>query len=306
MIQEEDQTWHVNAPREELPEHEPPLPPALARWTGFLLAKLRQRSLELSLARLAGHAIRPRDWGILAVLGDTGARTQQELGDFLFVNRTVMVGVVDELEAAGLVERRRNPADRRAYAIELTATGRVAVTEGAPALEAADEELLRALSKPERARLAELLRKVLVAEGGAVPDVLAGRIGYLLALAEKRGLGTVQAALAEVGLRVPGNGVLTVLDDEGPRSQRELGDALRLNRSVMVQIVDELEAAAYLVRVRNPADRRAYALELTDAGRSKVTEAQDAIGGVHEALFGVLAPAEREELHTLALRAVEA
>ena len=305
MIQEENQIWRVNAPREEPPEHEPPLPPALSRWTGFLLGKLRQRALEVTMARLSDLAIQPRHWGALAILDAAGPHAQQDLADLLLVNRTVMVGVVDELEAAGLVERRRNPADRRAYALELTAAGREAVASGAPQILAAEDELLGSLSQGERARLAELLAKVVVPPGASPPAVLAGRVGYLLALAEKRGLETVQSALGEVGLRVPGNGVLAVLADEGPRSQRALGDALRLNRSVMVQIVDELEAAGYVVRARNPVDRRAYALELTGAGQSKVTEAQEVLGRVHDALFGVLSAAEREELHRLALRAVQ-
>ena len=143
----------VNAPREAPPAQEPPLPPALSRWPGFLLGKLRQRALELVVSHTAPLGIHPRHWGVLAVLDALGPHTQQELADLVLVNRTVMVGIVDELEAAGLVERRRNPADRRAYALQLTDRGREVVVQARPVIEAAEERLLARLSEREQRRL---------------------------------------------------------------------------------------------------------------------------------------------------------
>jgi DNA-binding MarR family transcriptional regulator len=295
----------VNAPREAPPAQEPPLPPALSRWTGFLLGKMRQHALELVVAHTAELGIHPRHYGVMAVLDALGPHTQQELADLILVNRTVMVGIVDELEAAGMVERRRNPADRRAYALELTEKGRETIGSAKPVIERAEAELLGRLSAAERRRLVELLSRVVLPPGASAPAVLADRVGYLLALAERQGLATVQPALAEIGLRIPGNGVLAVLADEGPQSQRALAHSLRLNRSVMVQVVDTLEAAGLVERRRNPADRRAYALELTDEGRRRLAQAEDVIGGVHDRLLCDLTEDERAELHGLLMRAVE-
>jgi DNA-binding MarR family transcriptional regulator len=295
----------VNTPREAPPAQEPPLPPALSRWPGFLLGKLRQRALELVVSHTAPLGIHPRHWGVLAVLDALGPHTQQELADLILVNRTVMVGIVDELEAAGLVERRRKPADRRAYALELTDRGREVVVKARPVIEAAEARLLARLSEREQRRLIELIRKAVVPEGADAPAVLGDHVGYLLALAEKQGLGTVQPALAKIGLRIPGNGVLAVLADEGPQSQRALASSLRLNRSVMVQVVDDLEAAGLVERRRNPTDRRAYALELTGEGRRRLADAEGVIGSVHDQLLGDLSEKERTELHALLLRAVE-
>lgn len=53
-----------------------------------------------------------------------GPLSQQALGQRMGVDRSTIVTLVDDLEAAGLVERRRNPADRRAYALQATAAGR--------------------------------------------------------------------------------------------------------------------------------------------------------------------------------------
>ena len=58
-----------------------------------------------------------------------------------------MVAVVDELEAAGFVERQRNPDDRRAYALEATAAGRAWLAEKRGALMAAQDELLSVLAR---------------------------------------------------------------------------------------------------------------------------------------------------------------
>jgi DNA-binding MarR family transcriptional regulator len=179
------------------------------------------------------------------------------------------------------------------------------VVKARPVIEAAEARLLARLSEREQRRLTELIRKAVVPEGADAPAVLADHIGYLLALAERQGLGTVQPALAEIGLRIPGNGVLAVLADEGPQSQRALASSLRLNRSVMVQVVDGLEASGLVERRRNPTDRRAYALELTGEGRRRLADAERVIGSVHDQLLGDLSEKERAELHALLLRAVE-
>jgi DNA-binding MarR family transcriptional regulator len=296
-------TADPTAPREQPPEREPPLPPALAQYTGFLVGKLRQRSLEIFIGRTAALGIHPRDFGVLSVLAAAGPRAQQDLADMLLVNRTMMVGLVDELEAAGLVERRRNPTDRRAYALELTDAGREALALAVPEIDAGEDELLAALNARERGRLLALLGKVVLPDGAAPP--LADRIGYLLALSEKAGLTTVTAALAKIDLRVAGMGVLAVLDDEGPRPQGTLANSLRINRSVMVQVVDELEATGLVVRRRNPADRRAYALELTPEGRKRMAQARELLTGVHDQVFGALSADERAELHSLLLRVLD-
>jgi DNA-binding MarR family transcriptional regulator len=290
-------------PREHPPEHEPPLPPALAQYTGFLVGKLRQRSLELFVGRTAALGIHPRDFGVLTVLASVGPLAQQDLADMLLVNRTMMVALVDDLEAAGLVERRRNPTDRRAYALELTDAGRDVLARAKPVIEGAEDELLASLNARERGRLLALLAKVVLPEG--TTPALADRIGYLLALSEKQGLTTVTAAMAEIDLRVAGMGVLAVLEDEGPQSQGTLANSLRINRSVMVQVVDELESTGLVERRRNPADRRAYALELTDAGRERMAQARELLSGVHDKVFGALSDAERSELHAMLLRVLE-
>ena len=111
-----------------------------------------------------------------------GPLSQQELALRLNVNRTVMVKVMDGLEARGHVERVRNPQDRRAYALHVTAAGLDWLAAAQPRVLRAEAELTAALSPVEHARLNELLRGLIAPP----PPALADRTGFLLARAHHR------------------------------------------------------------------------------------------------------------------------
>jgi DNA-binding MarR family transcriptional regulator len=71
-----------------------------------------------------------------------------------------MVGLVDDLEARGLVERRRHHGDRRAYALFLTDTARDLLTQADRAADTVEAEMLAPLSADDRDHLFALLRRV--------------------------------------------------------------------------------------------------------------------------------------------------
>lgn len=85
----------------------------------------------------------------------------------------------------------------------------------------------------------------------------------------------------------------------GPRSQQVLSEELRIDRSVMVGIADELEKAGYVRRERDPADRRAYAVTITAPGRRALAKAEKSIPEFLDRTFAALTPAERDQLTTL-------
>ncbi|WP_396452839.1 MarR family winged helix-turn-helix transcriptional regulator [Actinomadura sp.] len=99
------------------------LPEGLASVAGFQLSKcgwwLEQR-LEEELQPLG---IRVRHFLVLAMLSTSGALSQQEMAGYLLLDPTLMVGLVDELEARGLCERTRDPRDRRRYSVRITEDG---------------------------------------------------------------------------------------------------------------------------------------------------------------------------------------
>jgi DNA-binding MarR family transcriptional regulator len=83
----------------------------------------------------------------------------------LGVDRTVMTHTIDELEAAGLVERRLDPRDRRARQIVLTDAGRREVETGSAALRDVEGRLLQGLDPGEASTFVGLLRRVALASG---------------------------------------------------------------------------------------------------------------------------------------------
>lgn len=91
-----------------------------------------------------------------------GPVSQQELGEQLGIDRTTVVELIDDLEKQGVVERRRNPADRRSYALHLTAKGRTVQKRAARAFDAAVDEFFGPLSATERKTLADMLTRVIL------------------------------------------------------------------------------------------------------------------------------------------------
>src|SRR5205085_5526360 len=102
----------------------------------------------------------PRAWGVLSTLVESGPLTQIELAAATSTDRTAMVYLLDELEAQALVERVRNPDDRRSFLIHLTPRGVRTQRKAAAELAGQTETLLRPLDAAERRQLVELLTKI--------------------------------------------------------------------------------------------------------------------------------------------------
>jgi DNA-binding MarR family transcriptional regulator len=107
-----------------------------------------------------------RLWGALNVLDAEGAITQHALGACVGIDPSSMVATIDELEAKGLVERRRHPTDRRAHALHITELGRETLARGRKLARGAHEDLLAPLNAEERAQLHELLLRLATASRG--------------------------------------------------------------------------------------------------------------------------------------------
>jgi DNA-binding MarR family transcriptional regulator len=90
-----------------------------------------------------------------------GGVSQQELETALLIDANSVVLLLNELEAAGLSIRRRDPNDRRRHLVELTPAGRVAVDRAEKARESLEDAILADFSAEERAAMKGLLRRVL-------------------------------------------------------------------------------------------------------------------------------------------------
>jgi DNA-binding MarR family transcriptional regulator len=134
-------------------------PPSLRDRLSYLLGVLYRRSLDVEAGELERLGIDVKQQAILTVLTDEGPVTQQELGQRLGIDRTTIVAVVDGLEGAGFLERRRNPADRRAYLLTLTPSGRRGQQRGRHLVDTAQRTVLDALDESEQRTLTELLAR---------------------------------------------------------------------------------------------------------------------------------------------------
>jgi DNA-binding MarR family transcriptional regulator len=263
-------------------------------YTGYLLRTAFVRAAAIS-AREFGDAGHPRDVGVLATLNALGPLSQQELAEGLSVNRTVMVKLIDGLEARGFVERVRNPQDRRAYALHPTAAGLEYMAAMLPRMLSAEAELTASLSAGEHERLNALLRP-LIASPPAPP--LADRTGFLLSKAHYRFHDRADEVLEPLGIQVRQFGVLTRLAD-GTSSQRELADRLQVSTPVVVELVDELEASGLVERRRDTTDRRLNAVHVTGEGRDVLERATAVLDAANEDLTRPIGEAGDRELRSL-------
>jgi DNA-binding MarR family transcriptional regulator len=131
----------------------------LTNSAAFLVAKLGEKVTARFADRLAPLGIRPRHCALLAILA-TGSAPQMDLARGLNVTPSVVVDMVDELEALAAVRRVRDAADRRRQVVELTAPGRRLLTRSAALASELDNELLNSLPSDERGMLLTALRQL--------------------------------------------------------------------------------------------------------------------------------------------------
>lgn len=136
------------------------LPPRLEARTGFLLAKAAQRGHEIMAECLSPFGLKARHYGVLALIADDGPSGQQRMCERLWVDRTTMAKIVDDLEALGLAARRVDPANRRANLVELTSVGRRRLAKIDAAVSIAEEALFAPFTDAERAQLHTVLRRL--------------------------------------------------------------------------------------------------------------------------------------------------
>jgi DNA-binding MarR family transcriptional regulator len=143
---------------EPLPDGEPL--PALASRLAYLLKHAQERLAGLTGAAMAPFGVTGRECAVLIAIDSMPPISQQEVARRLGVDRTTMVALIDVLEGKGLVERRRDPDDRRKNVVALTEAGRVTLRRASRAGDEAERRFLAALSGDEAAGLRRALRTV--------------------------------------------------------------------------------------------------------------------------------------------------
>jgi DNA-binding MarR family transcriptional regulator len=117
--------------------------------------------------------LKPPHAGILRVIEQADGLSQQALGERLGLFPSRLVGMLDELEERGVLERRDSPTDRRSYALYLTEAGRKVLEEIRRVGREHQDALCAALDERERTQLAGLLARI-ATEQGLTPGVHPG------------------------------------------------------------------------------------------------------------------------------------
>jgi DNA-binding MarR family transcriptional regulator len=140
---------------------------AMDSTAGSMVLLTRLNRLVYRYATEEALGMRLKQYAILSVLRDQGAMPQQALGEQMHVDPNNLVLLLNDAEAAGWVERRRDPSDRRRHIVVLTDPGVEALKHAEEAIEEVEDQVLGPLSAEQRATLRRLLQKAAAGEGRA-------------------------------------------------------------------------------------------------------------------------------------------
>jgi MarR family transcriptional regulator, lower aerobic nicotinate degradation pathway regulator len=133
----------------------------VAEFAGQLLFRLWRVSHERTAEALEMIGLTPPLFALLNVLGAREGAIQQEIGQAMGIDPSTMVSLIDQLEGAGLAQRRTHPKDRRAREVTITPKGRRTLERARGLATQVEDDVLRGLSASERRRLLTLLRRAL-------------------------------------------------------------------------------------------------------------------------------------------------
>ncbi|MFD0419402.1 MarR family winged helix-turn-helix transcriptional regulator [Streptomyces sp. NPDC127108] len=138
----------------------PTVPSAVRTLPSWLLGRAAARGRGLVAEALAAEGMKMWHHVVLAAVADLGPVAQADLGRGIQLDPKDLVGVLNDLQGAGLVERTPDPKDRRKNAVTLTAEGRALLRRCATAARAANADLLAPLSAAEREAFLDMLERV--------------------------------------------------------------------------------------------------------------------------------------------------
>jgi DNA-binding MarR family transcriptional regulator len=127
---------------------------------GLMLALLGHEAMRRLRDAHTAHGLTPRQFHVLGLLFDRGPLAQTALAAETDSAASVLVTLLNPLEADGLVARTRDPHDRRRHLVVLTDAGRQRLRAASAAQQEVEDELFRSLNHSRRSQLASLLALV--------------------------------------------------------------------------------------------------------------------------------------------------
>jgi DNA-binding MarR family transcriptional regulator len=146
----------VTLPPPEL-RHPAAVPDELRACTAFLLARVGSAIKLTAIEEFEREGVGMYEYSVLAVLAEGVAETQATIADALKLDRSQLVGVLDGLEDAGSIERRRDQSDRRRHAVSLTPAGKKQLVRMRMSIKRIEDSFLEPLDDKARAALHDAL-----------------------------------------------------------------------------------------------------------------------------------------------------
>ncbi|MGA4545874.1 MarR family winged helix-turn-helix transcriptional regulator [Uniformispora flossi] len=137
--------------------------PPMSNRTGYRLVKLGEMLLTLAEDALAPLGVKAKHIHVMETLLAYDGLSQQDVSRMLGIDPNVLVGLIDDLEARGFAERRRNPEDRRRHLVHVTDAGRAAVEQSRTLLGAAEDGFFAVLDEDQRDVLRDASERLLAA-----------------------------------------------------------------------------------------------------------------------------------------------
>src|SRR5881397_4027627 len=132
----------------------------LVRSSGFLMARLGMAFKTRALERIEAEGYEGNHYSVLAILGEGARETQATIAEALDVDPSRLVALLDSLEERGLVDRQRDPQDRRRHVVTITPAGRKQLQRLRTIAREVEDEFLAPFSDAERKAFHEQLLRL--------------------------------------------------------------------------------------------------------------------------------------------------
>jgi DNA-binding MarR family transcriptional regulator len=278
--------------------------PELADLSGHLIWRA-QAQVTAATDSVLPENVDVHAYAVLVALGDGVPRSQQALARTVDVSRTTVMRVASDLADRGLVERVRNPSDRRSYLLTRTPEGARTARAWRRHVQALEDAVTSGLTPRQHDDLQALLTRVVEPElAPDTPDALRASVGFLVTRLYSRMRSQLAQVLRPVGIDPPHVGILTALVASGPVTQSELARMFAVSGAHMVQLLDELEERDLVARRRLESDRRAQVIDLLPGAAERLAQARPLADAVVADRLHELTPVQVERLLALLRRVI--
>lgn len=131
---------------------------------GYYLRRAQSANFQKYDKHLSERNVSPGQFGLLCKIDNNPGISQTALARADGIERSTLGEIIDRFEERKLVERRRHPTDRRAYALHLTRKGKKFLSQITPEVLDSEKELTQHLTQKEFRTLLALIKKLVGAE----------------------------------------------------------------------------------------------------------------------------------------------